>query len=995
MVQETKLTDKSKDISTPGYSFIRKDRGKDKGGGLAFLIKDNITFHNLNTPATIKNDPNVEFQSISIHGQQYNLVLKNIYIPPTTSCQNGHNLPLQEILSSNADSNTIVGGDFNAHHANWHSNGQEESRGRALADEINRSDLGILNENADTRVTSQGSSSPDITLASPAILPYTSWRVVSSLNSDHLPIIIQLKADITTTTTNSADKVYINFAKADWAGFTEFTETKFSKLPSPTNPIKGEKAQRKIILEAAKKFIPKGRIPHVHHNIPRSTVTKINERDQLRVTQPGSARMNELDREIKNEINDHRKQQWHEHLDKCEQGSQKLWKTIKGICQPNKTVNNTAIKFDGKTVSANKKIANLLNRQYTPSASKKPTKQFRQTIRRIKHKKFDKVYKFTPDQVKEAIKASKNSKAVGPDGISPIMLKHLGSKGIEYLAKLFNSTINKATIPDIWKTGKVIPLLKPGKPIDEGKSYWPISLLSPAAKILEKLLYPEISAAVDLQDHQHGFRKKHSTVTALQEVNHHITTGLNRTAPVDRTVLVALDLSRAFDTVDHELLLKDILHLELSNTLIKFLCSYLRGRQQYTVFRGCKSVYRVVRQGVPQGGVLSPLLFNLYMSTLPTPPGNMKLVSYADDCQVLNSGEFIDPVCKEMIPYLDQLASWFKSRSLEISAEKSTATVFSTWSNDAARNNVPKHKQPLPLTIQGKTIPTVMHPKILGVTFDGTHTFGEHVRKTKQKVTQRNNVLKCLAGTTWGKSKEILVDTFKAIGRSVLNYASPIWTPSLSNTNWAELEISQTGGLKSSTGCTLMTASTHLNQETNLLPVKEHNMMLTHQFLLSMHRPDHPNHHQLYGPPPTRKMKNTIIDHIPHVQPYLGDGEPVERNYKSRLKNIHDDAHSRCRNNYPVNKVLNSRPPPINKEERGLDIKPRRTLAQLRSGYSPFLRSYLHRINDRNTDSPRCPDCNLTDHTTDHLFNCTVKPTNLTTIDLWNKPIKCVEFLNI
>ena len=131
------------------------------------------------------------------------------------------------------------------------------------------------------------------------------------------------------------------------------------------------------------------------------------------------------------------------------------------------------------------------------------------------------MYSFTAAQVKEAIKVSKSSKAVGPDGISPIMLKHLGSNGMDFLAKLFNTTINTAIIPSIWKTGKIIPLLKPGKPIDEGKSYRPISLLCPAAKILEKLILPEVSAAVDLQDHQHGFSKHHSTATALQEV--HIT----------------------------------------------------------------------------------------------------------------------------------------------------------------------------------------------------------------------------------------------------------------------------------------------------------------------------------------------------------------------------------------------------------------------------------------------------------------------------------------
>ena len=982
MVQETKLTDKSRDLTTPGYTLVRHDRDRDKGGGLAFLVKNNITFHTNPIPSTIKNNSDVEYQSITIHGKD-NLTIRNIYIPPVSSCQNGRNLPFQEILSSNNNENIIIGGDFNAHHADWHSNGPEDLRGRELADVINTSDLGILNEEQDTRVTDQCRSSPDITLATPAILPYSTWKVESSLNSDHLPIITKIRADISITN-KSEDKVFINFAKADWSGFKQFTETKFSRLPHPSNSIKGEKAFRKIMNQAARKFIPKGRIKDVHHNIPSSTASKIKERNRIRTLQPGSAHLNDLNREISKEIAEHRKQKWQEHLDKCQQGDPKLWKTIKGLCQPTKTATNTALKFNGKIVSANGKIVNLLNRQYTPSASKKPTKDFRRTIRKIKHKKADKVYSYTANQVKEAIKASKNSKAVGPDGISPIMLKHLGSNGHDFLANLFNTTINTSIIPSIWKTGKIIPLLKPGKPIDEGKSYRPISLLCPAAKILEKLILPEVSAAVKLQDHQHGFRKHHSTTTALQEVNHHIASNLNRKAPCHRTILVALDLSRAFDTVDHELLLKDILHLELSGTLIKFLCSYLRGRQQYTVFRNCKSKFRVVRQGVPQGGVLSPLLFNLYMSSLPTPPGNIRIVSYADDCQVLNSGRYIDETCHEINPYLDQLTNWFKERSLEISAEKSMATVFTTFSNESGRT--------LPITIKGKTVPTVKHPKILGVTFDTMHNFGQHAATIKSKVSKRNNVLKCLAGTKWGKSKEIIVNTYKAIGRSVINYAAPVWTPSLSKTNWDRLETTQNAALRVATGCVKMTATTHLNQETNILPVQEHNQMLTNQYLLSMHRPVHPNHHLLSAPKQPRNMRKTILNNLPNIS--LRDGEQVERNYKKRLKKIHDEAHADCRNKYPVNKVLNTRPPAINvKEEREMTRTTRSTLAQLRSGYSPFLQSYLARIDDGK--SPTCTDCNQEDHTTVHIFNCPTKPTNLTPLDLWTKPKKCAEFLNI
>ncbi len=274
------------------------------------------------------------------------------------------------------------------------------------------------------------------------------------------------------------------------------------------------------------------------------------------------------------------------------------------------------------------------------------------------------------------------------------------------------------------------------------------------------------------------------------------------------------------------------------------------------------------------------------------------------------------------------------------------------------------------------------------------HNFGQHAIKTKKKVQQRTNVLKCLAGTDWGKSKETIVNTYKAIGRPVLNYGSPVWTPSLSKTNWEELQRAQSSALRVATGCIKMSQISHLHQETNILPVKEHNDMLTGQFLLSMHRPVHPNHHLLHEPVSPRDKRKTILNHVPLVEPYLRDGEPVERNYKKRLKEIHDDAHRDCRNRYPANKVLNARPPVINlQEEKGLTRTTRCKLAQLRSGYSSFLRSTTSRFDT--AQSTLCPDCMLDDHTTEHLFNCTAKITTLTPSDLWTQPKECAEFLGI
>ena len=169
---------------------------------------------------------------------------------------------------------------------------------------------------------------------------------------------------------------------------------------------------------------------------------------------------------------------------------------------------------------------------------------------------------------------------------------------------------------------------------------------------------------------------------------------------MERTVLVAVDLSRAFDTVDHTILINDIAMLNLNITIKRFLVAYLRGRQTFVEFHGKRSKCRKMRQG----GVLSPTLFNLYMSPMPNPSPKVKVTTYADDGSVMARDKKIQPICDRLNLY-----------HLFISPAKSSATVFITWSNENSIN--------LPIFIDGVKVLTVKDPKILGVTLTPLLTF--------------------------------------------------------------------------------------------------------------------------------------------------------------------------------------------------------------------------------------------------------------------------------
>ena len=606
----------------------------------------------------------------------------------------------------------------------------------------------------------------------------------------------------------------------------------------------------------------------------------------------------------------------------------------------------------------------------------------RHTLRNLKTSSTERAV-ITTMEVERVLQSTKPSKALGPDELSPLMLKHLGPKAHSYFAGMFQASLNTGAIPSIWKKARIIPLLKPGKPDDTGKSYRPVSLLSPQAKALETLLLPTLTEHLTMADHQHGFRKGWSTTTALYEIACHIRRGLSKRKPVDRTVLVALDLRAAFDTPNVNKLLNIILASKIPKYTKRWLCSYLRGHQTYVEFRNAKSTCRKVRAGVPQGGVLSPILFNAYMSGLPTPPNGIKLTSYADDCTSYASGPTIPSICDKLNSHLTTLHEWLEEHDLELSPGKPMATIITTFSQEVSMS--------VPIKIGQHTVPTTKNPKILGVTPDSLHTFNAHSNNTLNKIRKWNSVLKALARSSSGKDKEFLTTTYKAISRPVVNYAAPIWTPALRDTHRRELQAAQNSSLRVITGCTKMTPIDKLHRKTKLLPVKEHNTMLSRQFLLQTHQTNHPNRQWNHTDPPQRLMKPTLTScHQDSVEPLLTNTEGW---YKRGIKSIHTTAVSNTINGYEPNKLLQKIPPVISPDERRLPRSTRTTLAQLRSGYCLLLTSYMSRLDP--SVKNECPLCESQPHDTARFFSCPQRPTTLEAISLWENPIEAAQFLNL
>ena len=308
----------------------------------------------------------------------------------------------------------------------------------------------------------------------------------------------------------------------------------------------------------------------------------------------------------------------------------------------------------------------------------------------------------------------------------------------------------------------------------------------------------------------------------------------SRKKPAHRTVLVTLDLTDAFDNVDHQQLLECVINTNIPATIRRWLYNYMQNRRAKFHLQQKESKCRKMKTGVVQGGVLSPALFNYYLADIPTQPPDIKLITHADDITMYKSRPVAADLINGLNIYLPQVLSYINNHKLSVSSAKYTVTLLTP---DTHEHHL--HQQ---VKLADQVQPLERKPNVLGVTLDTHLTFTQHCNNIAMKVQQRNNVLKALAGSTWCCDKETLLTTYQAIGRSILSYCCPVWTPSHEDTNWSRLPRAQNSALKIATGCFKMADVAELHQEVRELPVRQHDELISQQFATTCQLPQHPYH---------------------------------------------------------------------------------------------------------------------------------------------------------
>ena len=270
----------------------------------------------------------------------------------------------------------------------------------------------------------------------------------------------------------------------------------------------------------------------------------------------------------------------------------------------------------------------------------------------------------------------------------------------------------------------------------------------------------------------------------------------NTRFPESKVILPEMLSHTLMTCMDQQRLLDCVSNTNLPVADRRWLYNYMQNRRAKVHFRQIESKSRKVYTGVVQGGVLSPALFNYYLADFPTQPLNIKLIKYADDITIYTSGPVVVDIINGLDIYLSQVLNYINNENLTVSTAKSSVTLLTP---DTHEHHI--HPQ---VKLADQVLPLVKEPKVLGVTLDTHLTFTQHCNNIAVKVQQRNGVLNVLAGSTWGCDKETLLTTYQAIGRTILSYCSPDWTPSPMDTNSSRLQRAHNSALRIATGCPKM-----------------------------------------------------------------------------------------------------------------------------------------------------------------------------------------------
>ena len=374
------------------------------------------------------------------------------------------------------------------------------------------------------------------------------------------------------------------------------------------------------------------------------------------------------------------------------------------------------------------------------------------------------LYPTDENEICTIAKSFKNNKAPGLDEYSPKIIKNVISYISEPLCHIFNQSMLEGIFPDELKKAKVTPVFKSGDKRDF-TNYRPISVLPVFSKLLERIIYKRTIEFFNkhslLYEGQFGFRTDFSTSMALTSISNKIVDAFEKN---EFALGVFIDLSKAFDTINHAILLSKLNRYGIRGAALDFFSSYLDNRLQCTRFGSFVSDFKTITCGIPQGSLLGPLLFIIYINDLYKSANDLSFILYADDTNIVVSNPNLESLCNIVNRGLSQVCEWFKANKLSINVNKCNYMIFHNGKRFCVND--------ICIRIDNTALPRVDKTKFLGVYLDSSLSWKYHISEVESKVSKSIGII--------SKIKHLLPDfilrmLYCALVLPYLNYCNLIW----------------------------------------------------------------------------------------------------------------------------------------------------------------------------------------------------------------------------
>ena len=414
---------------------------------------------------------------------------------------------------------------------------------------------------------------------------------------------------------------------------------------------------------------------------------------------------------------------------------------------------------DGTFAKTGQEKADILNKQFSSVFTSEdltsipvPTLQYDDAM-------LDNVI-FTAEIVRKKLLLLKNGKSAGPDNFHPRVLKELADHISGPLARLFEISLREAVLPIDWKEANITALHKKGSRKDPG-NYRPISLTSVVVKVMESVLRDAIVGHMRSQnlfsEAQHGFVPGRSCTTQLLCQLEDWTESMDKGEPVD---VIYLDFKKAFDSVPHTRLIRKVSSFGIADPLLSWIKAFLSQRKQRVVVDGVNSSWASVMSGIPQGSVLGPTLFVMFVNDLPDTTAS-KTQLYADDAKIY--APVLNPASSQVLQQdLSNIQKWSRTWQLPLNSQKCKAL------------HIGKNNQQCSYMMDNAMLENVTCEKDLGVLIDGELNFHKHISSAIQKANQMLGLIKRAFVNI---DPDIFIPLYKALVRPHLEYCSVSWSP--------------------------------------------------------------------------------------------------------------------------------------------------------------------------------------------------------------------------